>query len=388
MAVAAVGWGANQFAPLILMYRSTLGVSAATTGATYGVYAAGLIPGLLLGGPVSDRLGRRRVTVWSLLVSAVASAVLVLAEVGVVWLFVGRLIAGVASGIAFSSGTAWLKELSVIAGAKGNGARRSTVAMTSGFAVGPLVAGLLAQYAPAPMIVAYLPHIVLTLIAVALVARAPETREPNPDVRIWQSLHLHEDSRRRFLGVVVPVAPWVFGTSSIALAYLPGLVQDRLGDTDLIFSAVVTTMTMLAGILVQPLARRFEKPGTSRLVVTALVIVTVGMIVGASAAAAESPILIVMATIVLGAGYGCCLVFGLSELQELASSDNLARVTALFQAVAYTGFATPYLLALVEFVLPIPTLLVAVAVLAILTLVSIVLRERSLRSHSDTSNLR
>ncbi|MFI7020766.1 hypothetical protein [Streptomyces sp. NPDC050164] len=78
--------------------------------------------------------------------------------------------------------------------------------------------------------------------------------------------------------------------------------------------------------------------------------------------------LIAIAALVLGAGYGCCLVCGLMEVQRLASTENLGRLTALFQAFAYLGFGAPYLLAVIEHVLPWPELLLLAAALAVLTL--------------------
>lgn len=58
MAVAAVlvgaGWGSNQFSPMLLVYRHALGLGAGSLEAMFGVYALGLIPGLFLGGPLSD----------------------------------------------------------------------------------------------------------------------------------------------------------------------------------------------------------------------------------------------------------------------------------------------------------------------------------------------
>src|SRR3954470_18504691 len=215
LAVAAVGWGAQQFAPLLLMYQARLHLSATIIQATFGCYIVGLIPGLLLGGPVSDRYGRRRMLVAALAVSAAATALLILGGGGVGWLFAGRLLAGVASGAAFGSGAVWIKELS----ATGHGPRRLTVAMSAGFGLGPLVAGVLAQWAPARTVLPYLPHLLLTLAALPLVRRTPETRAPDGgDVR----LSIPEVSSRRFRTVVAPLAPWVFCTVAVGIAYLPG----------------------------------------------------------------------------------------------------------------------------------------------------------------------
>lgn len=370
LGLAAVGWGANQFAPLLLMYRTELGVSVATVQATYGLYAVGLIPGLLLAGSLSDRYGRRRVMVPALVMSVVASLLLILGGQALTWLFVGRLVAGVASGVAFSSGTAWLKELSTTGSARepNPGARRATVAMTVGFAGGPLVAGLLAQWAPVPTVSAYLPHLALTLLTLPVLLRTPETHAPDPTVTLWSTPRLPAASRRRYRAVVLPLAPWVFGASAIALAYLPGLIKDRLGDNALLFGALITAATMLAGILVQPLARRASRSDRPTLLALALGTVVLGLVVGAVAAASAQPWLIGTAALVLGAAYGCCLVCGLLEVQRLADPTNLGRLTAIYQAVAYLGFAAPYLLAVLESVWSKTVLLLAVAVLAVLTL--------------------
>jgi MFS family permease len=372
LAVAAVGWGAQQFTPLLLLYRAQLGLSPTVLQGTFGVYALGLIPGLLLGGPCSDRFGRRRVMIPTLAASLAGTVLLIPGGTAAVWLFAGRLVAGAASGAAFSSGAAWIKELSsAAAGPNANpGPRRLTVTMSVGFALGPLVAGALAQWAPAPTVLPYLPHLVFTAIALPLVMRAPETRSRGgaPRGRLMESGVRH----RRFLGVVVPLAPWVFGSASIALAYLPTLVAAQLPGHVLIFSAVITLLTAGAGIVVQPLARRVDRPGTPRLIATSLGIVVAGLLVAVLVAAwagtAAGPVLVVLAALVLGAGYGCCQVCGLLEVQRLARPEHLAGLTAIYQAVSYVGFVAPFPLAAASRVIPPATLLLAVAGFAALTL--------------------
>jgi MFS family permease len=370
IAVAAVGWGANQFAPLLLVYRSQLGLSASTVEATFGLYALGLIPGLLVCGPLSDRFGRRRVMFPALAASVLASVLLIVGGSAIGWLFAGRVVAGVASGAAFSSGAAWIKELSAVAGPgdSDSGPRRVTVTMTAGFGAGPLVTGLLAQWVPGPTVVPYLPHLTLLVVAIVLVLRTPETRKPGQQGGVVAQVRLPELRDRRFRIVILPLAPWVFGSASIALAYLPAVVEDRLGTAALAFTAVVTMLTALAGILVQPLARRMDKPGTSRLICLSLVIVVAGLLVSAAAAATGQPAVVVVATLVLGAGYGACQVCGLSEIQRIARPSSLAGLTAIYQAVSYLGFALPFLLAAAAPAVPAGSLLLIVAAVAVITL--------------------
>ncbi|HEV7790494.1 MAG TPA: MFS transporter [Pseudonocardia sp.] len=370
LAVAAVGWGAQQFAPLLLLYQAELRLSSTVVQATFGLYVLGLIPGLLLGGPVSDRYGRRRVMVPTLVVSVAGTVALILGGTGLGWLFAGRLLAGAASGAAFSSGAAWIKELGTADGPAGvnPGPRRLTVTMSVGFGLGPLVAGAAAQWAPAPTVLPYLPHLVLAVAAIPLALRTRETRARETGARRRRPA-LPTAAKRRFRTVVVPLAPWVFGSASIALAYLPGLVKDQLAGHALIFSAVVTLLTAGAGIAVQPLARRLDHGHQRRLLAGALGIVVAGLLVAVAASVLLSPALVVLAALVLGAGYGCCQVCGLLEVQRLAPPEQLAGLTASYQAVSYLGFLASFALAAGAGVLPPSELLVAVAVLAALTLV-------------------
>src|SRR5918997_2617695 len=71
--VFAVAFGTNVPTPLLLVYRDTLGLGPNVLTAAFGVYAAGLIPALLLAGPASDRLGRRPVVVPFVVLALVAS---------------------------------------------------------------------------------------------------------------------------------------------------------------------------------------------------------------------------------------------------------------------------------------------------------------------------
>ncbi len=390
-AIATVGWGANQFTPLLLLYRPLLGLSPATVEATFGMYAIGLIPGLLVAGRVSDRIGRRPVVTFSVALSAVAAVVLMLAPHGASCLFAGRLIMGVASGCAFSAGSAWIKELSAPPhehAAAGSGARRAGAAMTVGFGAGPLVAGAAAQWAPLPTTLPYLPQLVLAALAIPLLARTPETitrriglagagdragsadRAGSDDRPSGgRRLGVHGIGEPRFVRVVLPLAPWVFGSAAIAMVFVPGLVISRMHGAAIFFGALAALCTAAAGVLVQPLARRLDRPDQPRLLVIGMSLVTAGLLAEAGVAAVRQPVLVLAAAAVLGCGYGFCLVFGLAEVQRLARPAELAGMTAVFQAVTYVGFGAPYLLSVLHAYASASALLLAMAALGAVTLV-------------------
>src|SRR5690242_18714747 len=111
-ALFGAAWGSNQFTPMLLVYRQQMGLSTGTLEALFGVYALGLIPGLLIAGPVSDARGRRPVIIASATLSLAGTLALILADHGLTPLYTGRFLIGLGSGAAFGAGTAWLRELS------------------------------------------------------------------------------------------------------------------------------------------------------------------------------------------------------------------------------------------------------------------------------------
>ncbi|MFY9667585.1 MAG: MFS transporter, partial [Trebonia sp.] len=137
LAMFAVGWGANQFSPMLIVYRQALGLGAAEIAGLFGIYAATLIPGLLAGGPLSDRFGRRACVLPFAALSPVATLLLILGPHDLALIAAGRALAGVCSGMVFGPATAWVQDLS---GGSALSARRAALALSAGFGVGPIVA--------------------------------------------------------------------------------------------------------------------------------------------------------------------------------------------------------------------------------------------------------
>ena len=117
------------------------------------------------------------------------------------------------------------------------------------------------------------------------------------------------------------------------------------------------------GVLVQPLARRIDRDDDARGARAGLAAVTVGLVLGAAAAAASHGLVLVAAA-VLGAGYGLGLVSGLLEIQRLAGPDDLAGMTAVYYALTYLGFGVPLVLAETAPLAPYPWMLATLAALA------------------------
>jgi predicted MFS family arabinose efflux permease len=341
----AVAWGTNHFVPMLLVYRASLGLTPVDLGILFGVYAVGLLPGLLFGGPLSDRVGRRAVVLPASVVALAGTAILSFGgTAGFPVLLVGRLVVGLGSGATFSAGTAWVQDLARDL-PPGTGARRAAVALSSGFGGGPLVTGVLAQWLPWPMRLPYAIQALLLASAIAAAASgdggaAPATTRP-----------AQARAADRSSGTVIPpgfvrevafVAPWVFVFPSVSHAVLPGLVREQVGSLRVVFAGLVTGLTLLTAVLIQPAL----KPWRPRSAATfGLAVGTVGLVVGAGAAAVARPVGVLLAAPLLGLGYGGCLIAGLRFVEANAAPSARGGLTGIFYALTYIGFASPLAIA-------------------------------------------
>jgi predicted MFS family arabinose efflux permease len=342
-ALFAVAAGTNVPTPLLLIYQERLDVSPQVLTALFGMYAAGLVPALFLAGPLSDTLGRRRVAIPGIALSAGASLAFAAAGGSLELLFAARFLQGLVTGAVFSVGSAWVGELSLASG-EAAGGRRAAVAMTAGFSLGPLTSGLLGQYAPAPTVLPYLVHVALIAVGLAAAARLPETvdlvggrrrrAEGEPGVPL-----IRRGDRLLVATVLAPVAVCVYAFPATILSAVPLLAP--LPAAGVAVTGVLAGVTLGAGTLVAGLQRRFG-PWTA----------VIGTALGAAGFAAAAAFAqtgqlrwLVACAPALGAGSGLCLAAGLTLTARLAAPSRRGALASLFLACAYVGFAAPFLIA-------------------------------------------
>jgi hypothetical protein len=336
----AVGWGANQFSPMLIVYRHALGLSPGVIAGLFAVYAAALIPGLLVGGPASDRFGRRAVVLPFAALSPAATLLLVIGGHDLALITAGRALAGLCSGMVFGSATAWVQDLS-----RGSAlsARRAALALSAGFGLGPITAALLAQWAGDPLVVPYLPHLAIGIAALAVAVTAPATRgaprqASTVAARRWPPAAVRT---RGFWLTVAPPAPVVFGSVSLAIVVLPEEVTSARAMSAA-YAGLMTALAFAAGIAVQPAARRLAARSAYAGVIAGLGAMLAGAAVSAAAVAAGSRALAGVAAVSLGLAYGLCLVSGLSQAERLAGEHDRGAVVACYYVLSYLGFAAPY----------------------------------------------
>jgi hypothetical protein len=142
----------------------------------------------------------------------------------------------------------------------------------------------------------------------------------------------------RFARTVAIVAPWSFASASFSFAVLPA----ETGGATVLLAGAGGAATLFTGVAVQPLARRLEDRRPLAAGAAGLLATAAGLGVGVLALAGDSRALVLLAAPLFGVGYGFTLISGLRESERIADPAELGATVSLFYALAYLGFATPY----------------------------------------------
>lgn len=377
IAVFAVAWGGNQFTPLLVMYQEIDGLSTGAVDMLLAAYVFGIVPALLIGGPVSDRYGRRPLMLPAPLLTIMASVLLAAGASSPVILFIGRVVSGIALGLVMVVGGSWIKELSQApfenSADEYAGARRASICLTSGFGLGAAVAAAIAQFSPIQAVMPYLAHIAISVVGFGLLVSAPESHASTKrTTRLLQDLRIPSSKHRRFIWVVVPMAPWVFGCAGSAYAILPGLVGDHAHGLNIGFSGLLCLIALGTGVGIQQIGKKIDDTRSARAVVVALIVTVPGMALAGWAALTLNPWIAIVAAATLGAAYGLLLVSGLQEVQRIAGPADLAGLTAVYYSLTYLGFFVPAGLAALNTWLTYPVMFTLGCVMATVSLTIVI----------------
>ncbi|MFJ6793475.1 MFS transporter [Streptomyces sp. NPDC091268] len=323
--------------PLYGLYQEEFGFSELTVTVVYAVYAFAVIGVLLLAGNASDAVGRRPVLLAGLGCAA-ASAVCFLCATGMGWLYAGRLLSGVSAGLFTGAATVYVLEL-----APPGGASRATFVATAanmgGLGCGPLIAGVLAQYAPWPLHLPFAVHLALVAASAAVLLRLGETV-----------------GERRPLGAVRPQRPGVpararavFGPAAIAAfagfalfgvftSVSPAFLAQSLDVHDHAVSGLVVALAFFSSTAGQFAVGRV---GVGRSLPLGCAVLLAGLALLAGALWWKLAVLMVSSAVVGGVGQGLAFRGALTAVAEASPADRRAAVVSTLFVVAYAGISLP-----------------------------------------------
>ncbi|HEY6790135.1 MAG TPA: MFS transporter [Trebonia sp.] len=329
--------------PLYVIYQHRDHFSTLMITVVYAVYAVGVMASLFLGGHISDWVGRRRVLVPAIAIN-VLSALLFIAVPSLPGLLIARVISGVSIGLTTGTATAYLAELHLGAGGHPAGRRPQVVATASnlgGIGVGPLGAGLLAQFVPFPLVVPYVVFGAVLVVLAAAIAAAPETAvrpDPRPTWRP-QRVAIPAHARGTFFAATAAGAA-AFAVYGVFNSLMPGFLAGTLHETSYAVAGAVAFGAFAAGALAQI---ALGGAGTTVTLRRGTLAVFAGLALFAAGMWLPSLPVFVVGGVITGAGGGLVVRGSLGAAAATAPPESRAEVIAGYFLGAYAGLSIPVL---------------------------------------------
>ena len=327
--------GSNVATPLYAIYEGEFGFSKAVLTLVFATYAVVLAPSLLLFGQLSDRLGRRRVMAagfatasFGLLLFAVAGSL--------AWLFAARAVQGLAVGMISGAAAAALVELDP-APEEDRAALFAALAQAGGSASGPLIAGMLAEWAPARLV---LPFVVFICLGITATVAALAIPEPGRVVRgriIVVRPSVPPEIRVLFARVSLTGAA-VWAVAAFFLSVVPSYAAELLDTSNLALLGAVSAVMLATSCVAQIAARHSSAHG--RMQALGLVLLAVGLGALVLAFPTRSLLVLLASGLFAGVGHGLAFLGGQAQLNIAAPADQRGAVNAAFYTLIYLGVAT------------------------------------------------
>jgi len=323
--------------PLYPIYMARWGLTPLMISLIFGIYALAVLLALLIGGRLSDYLGRRPVLIAATLAQAV-TMVLYLTATSSTGLLVARVVQGLTTGAALSAIGAALIDRE-----KTRGAIANAVTPPFGTATGAIVAALLVQFLPMPTHLVYvvfgliyvLQAIGLTFVAESITPRHGVLASLKPQLKLPRAT-------REPLLLALPVLVAVWALAGFYGAMSPLLVHSMLGSsTPLLGGLGMFVMATFGGLSVLALQHRQPKDIMNFGIASLLV----GVAIVVAALPYDSLAVFLLGTGIAGIGFGAAFQGAIRTIVPFAAPHERAGVLSIIYIISYIALGAPVVMA-------------------------------------------
>ena len=369
--------GATIPTPLYELYKVTFGLSPLAITLIYAAYSVGVVPTLFFFGPLGDALGRKPLLIIAILFAMTGTLILGFAT-SFDWLIIGRLAQGIGIGAVLGNATAALVEFE-----PHNNKRRASqiagMAQLGGLGLGPLTAGLMAEYLFAPTLLVYLVEFILLIIALILILMRV------PRVKGSVKFHLNKPS--------LPPAILSFISASLAAALVltnsglyfslnPTFAQNILHVNNIALGGIISSIMVFTAVVIQKFLWNHHP---INLELGGLLSLIVGLSIISITTVHTSIIVLVIAAIFSGIGFGAAFMGAINIINRIAPANKRGNVTSFFYALSYAALGVPIIglglaLEYLNIFTAVREFVIIIIIIAIIDLPLILLSRRDLKN--------
>jgi hypothetical protein len=321
--------------PLYGLYRVRDHLSTLTVTVAYAVFAGGTIVALVCERVVVARIGRRGAMV-AAVTTMIVAAVELAAWKSLSGLLVGRVLTGVSVGLAAGTATTYLIELRLRDDPNASVVRARTIGTSvnvGALGVGPLVAGVLAQWTGRPLSLPYVVWSVLGAIALVGLTAVPETGAPSRRAAATLAV----------AGIPVPAAAATIAAYSATglFAGLSGLfLATTLHRPSHALSGATLFLIFSCGVVSQLATARLRAAQVLALGMASMV-VGLGLLVTAVRLSTPSLALFLVGGALIGAGAGAVFKGTTAIVLEAAAPEDRVAMTSTLVIAVFVGLSIP-----------------------------------------------
>lgn len=330
--------GANLASPLYPLLQAELGITSLGVTIAFASYVLALVTVLMLAGHWSDHIGRRAALVLAVLVGLAGGLVFANAD-NLLMLSAGRMLQGVAVGLATGASSAALRELLPY---RPEWASRFTLLSSSGgVAAGPAIGGLLSLL-PGATSTPFIIHaavLLLLLVPLWLLKARPAIRPaegPRPYTVLAPRRPSVSREARGAFWLASSVGFLSFAVFGFCLSLAPGYFAVVVHADSRPMTGLLAGLTLGASALSQLLTVRGRFAVSAGLATLGVSIVLVG-----AAASLSSPVLLVAASLSAGVGQGIAFRLVFNDVAGKVEASRHAQIISTVYVITYLGSAVP-----------------------------------------------
>lgn len=322
--------GVNLQAPLYATYARLDHYGVMATTIAFSLYVVGVLPVLLALGGLSDLLGRRRVMLIALALSA-SSTVLMMAWPHVVTLGVARFMMGIGTALMSTTATAYMVEL-LGSDDLSQSANWVTASTSLGFGTGPALTSLCLMFQDSLIPPSFPLHVLAVVAATCLLWRLPETASMQSGARPAMLRLPYFTRAGAFYGFAILLC---WATTGLIISILPSvLAMHGLSS----YSGLSAMLAISCGLLFQPMARKLAPESATK--IGMLILIPAYGALAWGALSGHLGVVLIGSLFASSACYGFVYLGGLAGTTAAAGREK-ARASAAYFLMAYIGFSVP-----------------------------------------------